>query len=1104
MSLSEFLGPLAVVTLIVYFFYWLIRGESRAGGRSRAKDTSRLTGELSLLAKTIELQIDGFAHPDDLRADKDFKKAVAILANSALTSDQVLNYATGANWILTCAGCDALCRREDAEKCVGRVVSSLSNLGQWPIFFAVSFIEAKATEPVAARVVVSSQYWWENNAFICETIGTYCERRIEAGEEIHVGPLLGDREEGSGEALNQFIERFPKKARDEIKARLVKYSNSAVDTKFLRSVGETLGNDQITEPVFTTEQIDDFKEDLEAELTSATPRSILIVGESGVGKTSLRRAFARVLLAQGWMIFKTSAANIIAGKKYVGEIEEQVRSLANNATTAKRVAMFVDRMGELGEFGRYKGKDNSVLDQLWPEIESRKMFLVSETTPSGLQALARKHPSLPTVLKIMQMQAVNEDQAGDLAEQLFHHLCADVPAEKREEVVTESLQLAQQYLSHKAMPGSVLTLLELAVLRSQREETDAPNRDHVLGALSQISGLPKEVLDDTQQLDIDGVREAFASRVIGQDEAVSCLVERIAMLKAGLTDPGRPVGVFLFAGPTGTGKTEIAKRLAELLFGSPEQMIRLDMSEFQNQDSVRSILGQDEGGDAASLVSRIRQQPFSVVLLDEFEKAHMKIWDIFLQVFDDGRLTDARGQLADFRHAIIILTSNLGSTISKEAGMGFTSKGGEFAPADVMRTVSRTFRPEFVNRLDRVVVFNPLSREVMRAILKKELKLALGRRGLRSKQWAVEWEDSAIEFLLSEGFTADLGARPLRRAIERHLLAPLSITMVQNRAPAGEQFLFIRSDGNALQVEFVDPDDEPADGPSDDVAGTGDEKHPPSLAGLIMGSATSGNASDFLLTEMNKILDRTESESWEKRKAGHIAELNHESFWDREDRYQVLDRIELIDRLDTAATTLASLTARLQNSGSARLIKSTANRIHVVTEGIKDLDLERPTQAFLGIRLVSGDANLPGASEFLNNVIAMYDNWGKGRGMRLRTLLPARRSRYAALFTVSGFGSYGVLEPEAGVHVFEVPAGGKRFDRIRVRVHVAAVPAVSAEKLKDLPGEAVRNLDAPVTKETSIVRRYREDPSPLVRDGVRGWRTGRLEQVYQGNFDIIQ
>ena len=277
---------------------------------------------------------------------------------------------------------------------------------------------------------------------------------------------------------------------------------------------------------------------------------------------------------------------------------------------------------------------------------------------------------------------------------------------------------------------------------------------------------------------------------------MQCLVDRISMLKAGLTDPRRPIGVFLFAGPTGTGKTELAKTLARYLFGSAERMLRIDMSEFQSEDAYWRLIDDGDQGRAQSLTTRIRQNPFSVVLLDEFEKAHPRIWDLFLQVFDDGRLSDRRGNTVSFRHSLILLTSNLGSTISKAGGVGFVAQRGGFNRELVERAIHQSFRPEFINRIDRVVIFNPLTRSLMRDILAKELRSVLDCRGFRNRQWAVEWEPSAIEFLLDKGFTPDLGARPLRRAIDQYLLAPLATTMVEHRAPDGEQFLFVHGDGD--------------------------------------------------------------------------------------------------------------------------------------------------------------------------------------------------------------------------------------------------------------------------------------------------------------------
>jgi ATP-dependent Clp protease ATP-binding subunit ClpC len=531
-------------------------------------------------------------------------------------------------------------------------------------------------------------------------------------------------------------------------------------------------------------------------------------------------------------------------------------------------------------------------------------------------------------------------------------------------------------------------------------------------------------------------------------------------------------------------------------------MIRLDMSEFQDIGSISRLVGErHSGAPGGTLVDKIRENPFSVLLLDELEKAHPRVWDLFLQVFDDGRMTDSNGRMADFRHAIIILTSNLGATIANEAGIGFTSTSGGFSAQDVMRVVNRTFRREFLNRLDRVVVFQPLGRKTMRVILQKELEKALGRRGLRSKQWAVEWEDSALEFLLSEGFTPDLGARPLRRAIERHLLAPLSMTMVQNQAPDGEQFLFVRSDGEALSVEFVDPDSELSDDHAPDAVVT-DPAAEMSLAALMLSSRVPENATAYLVHQFDEVSARTSGKEWEEAKSAYLNEINSEKFWSRDDRHHVLDRVELIDRLDSAVSVLGKLTRRLkQHPGNRKLIKSVAGRLYVVKEGLEDIDQNRPTQAYLGLRLVSGDVDKEGSEDCLDALEHMYRRWAKDRGMRMIEI-DADKSRYAVLFKVSGFGSLGILQRESGLHVFETPKGKSSFDRIRARVEVTGVPVKTPASEVDKAEVATSLLDA-AAGPVEIVRRYRRMPSPLVRDSVRNWRSGRLDSVLAGNFDVI-
>ena len=746
-------------------------------------------------------------------------------------------------------------------------------------------------------------------------------------------------------------------------------------------------------------------EELRAEFADDAPRSLVLVGESGVGKTAIRQAFLGEATAAGWSVIETSAAALIAGQSYIGEIEKQINRLLANARTSKRVVVSVSGLAELSQFGRYKGKDSSVLDQLWPSIVDRSVFIVAESSVAGLQSVAQRIPTLTSVLRIVRVPPATESEAGAIARELLLSSTTLTDETAVNVLVGDAMQLAQQYLGHKALPGSVLALVELAANQADSDD-EALSRRHLLKTLSRLSGLPSELLDEEQVLDIEALQRRFSQSVLGQDEAVEALVDRVALLKAGLTDPSRPVGVFLFAGPTGTGKTEIAKTLAKELFGSKERMIRIDMSEFQHASSVDKLLGGTEttAGEDASLTARVRRNPFAVVLLDEFEKAHPNIWDLFLQVFDDGRLTDARGLTADFRHTFILLTSNLGAKIDPGQGLGFGQKSQAYSARDVTKRIADVFRPEFLNRLDKVVVFNPLGRAIMKGILQKELTRALDRRGLRQKDWAIEWEDSAIEFLLDAGFTPDLGARPLRRAIEQHFLVPLSKTIVQNQAPTGEQFLYIKSDGLRLQAEFIDPDADAkvSDPPLDVEAGL-------ALGRIVRAPTGSIEESRFVLSRLDAMLADIDDTAWRERKNTCLNLMNSDGFWDRSDRSDVLEQLEKIDRVDTAAATLRSLSARLRaHPANATVIRNVANRIYVLQEGILDVIEQRCDQALLGID--AHQSNAESAADFIDLLKSMYSNWARERGMRTAAVVAPDSSQQR--LGVAGFGAFAILAAE--------------------------------------------------------------------------------------------
>ena len=368
-----------------------------------------------------------------------------------------------------------------------------------------------------------------------------------------------------------------------------------------------------------------------------------------------------------YIVFEATAAQVHAGAVYVGELETRVHAVAENLKQHRAVWHF-PAFHEALYAGQHSRSPQGLLDALLPSIESGDVTLIGETTPAGLATLLSERPGLSSAFEVLQVRPLDEAESIQVAQHALEHLAFGVGAD--EQTLRESFELAQQFLPTMAAPGNLLRLVEATSAEAAEQRSKTFDTGDVLATIAASSGLPLAMLDPDEPLELDQLREFFTGRVLGQPEAVDLIVERVAMAKAGLTDPTRPLGVFLLVGPTGTGKTEIAKALAEFMFGSSNRLVRLDMSEFQTPDSLDRLLA-DTGVDArgANLIASVRKDPFAVVLLDEFEKAAAPIWDLFLQVFDDGRLTDQQGRVADFRRCVIILTSNVGSSISIRKGV---------------------------------------------------------------------------------------------------------------------------------------------------------------------------------------------------------------------------------------------------------------------------------------------------------------------------------------------------------------------------------------------------------------------------------------------------
>ena len=1068
-------------------------------------DPAAPTLRLQQLSNPLSAIAESSAHPRDLMDNESFREAVEIFKFDRVPLKLVTDYVGGANWPLATAACAALSSRADRADALSAVVAGFRHCRPWPMYYVLRYFETLETRPPVGALVLQSQEWWIEHPFIPGLLAEHFAARAERGDEPLFGDGLARASTFDLTTTESLLRKIDHPTSHTLLEALATFKKTTLDREYLQTFGRFVEQDTERNLLVEHEPIVDLLLRAEACVLQTPPRSLLIVGEPRSGKTTLVTLLAMRLQSSGWTLFEAGGTHLQAGQAYIGQLEERLRRLPIELAADKRVLWHAPDFLQLATSGMHQGQTASILDQILPALATGRLVLLSEITPAGLTKVLQQRPAVRTAVELVRIRPMLDAETTRLVDEVARRIARTMDVVVEPEALDMVTHLARHYLSTGQMPGVVIDLLKLSVQRAIAQDVSRVRRDEVLATMSQLTGMPQQVLDDRERVNLADLRRFFSTRVIGQDEATDAIVDRVAMLKAGLTDSSKPVAAFLFAGPTGTGKTELAKTLAEFLFGSAERLIRLDMSEFQSVESMRKIVGDpDRPDESNALTDRVRKQPFSVVLLDEFEKAHANAWDLFLQVFDDGRLADAKGHTVDFRHCIIILTSNLGSTIRQDSGSGFVAHvAAALSPQLVTKAIHQSFRPEFVNRIDRIIIFRPLTREHMRSIVTKELSHVLQRRGLRHREWAVEWEASALEFLLDKGFSPTMGARPLKRAIDQHLLAPLAATLVEHRFPEGDQFLFVRSDGRALQVEFVDPDAPASIAPRLDVEPVDAAVTLPRMMLQPTGAPAERAA---LMAELQRLESRLTGDQWTAVEAELSTHMHRTDFWGLPNRIAILSRFEVMDRVKAAAGTARGLATRLERSAntsgrySRDLIVRLASQLFLVNHGIEDAMTDAPVEVVLAVQPVLDQArNAEVSMRWCERLLDMYRKWAARRGMHMSDVA-SPESRVNVL-VISGFGAARLLGGEAGLHVLDYEDSddaGRTVARVLVRTTPFTLPESSAAQWPVLAALLAKG-PAPA----AIVRRYRVDSSPVIRDLKQGWRTGRTELVFEGHFDLI-
>ncbi len=1067
----------------------------------RRRDQAAKTTRIYQLVQDLETNYERIAHPIDLRELAPFRQGVTTLSSTSFEAKDRVRFAAGNNFLASCMALEAV-RELGDEEAIAALEGRMADLAPGALFFALEIFRVHPTRGYLSSLLKNSPGWWPEDGYVQQFLASH----FDEGSDFKLVPPPSEWSSQEIQSAETLLRCVGSDQTEAITQELARAKERHVNHELLQSIGRVWSASESSDFLVPHDRLNRFADLITRTVSDDERRSLVIVGDRGAGKTTLVRFLAKRL--DNWSFFEARAADVLADQKYLGELEGRVRELADGLSVP-RVIWFVPDLHELSEAGRHIHSKRSILDLILPFVERGAITVIGETEDAAYQKLLKRQPRLRSLFDIVRVEPVEDSVALELARQWARSQAASVT----EATIQEAFRLAKQFLSDRVAPGNLLFLLKMTLNRvKQKVEKPSLERRDLLEMLAEVTGLPQAVLDDRQTLDPEEVKRFFGERVMGQAEAVDCLVERIALIKAGLTDPHRPLGVYLFTGPTGTGKTQLVKTMAEYLFGSPERMIRLDMSEFQSPDSSARLLGRShEEEDGSTLIDEIRKQPFTVVLLDEFEKADTRIWDLFLQLFDDGRLTDKAGNTADFRHCVVIMTSNLG--VSKHSALGFSAAAAGISVGGLQRALSDTFRPEFLNRIDRIVALRPLTRQIMRQILDKEAHEALQRRGLRTREWAIEMDDSATDFLLEKGFTSDLGARPLKRAIERYLLTPLALAMVDRKTPSGEQFLLLRSDGERIDVEFIDPD-APEETESRAVMSAQVQVEDITLKSMIL-SDRGDEAALTILSEHLSWLDSSLTEDgWRARKSRTLEDTQRTEFWNSEDRFSLLEELETIDRIEAGLKTAHSLLNRLRGSKSSRrtrfsgqLMQRLAEQLYLLGAAYESLKTDLPSELLLMVESVSdatgSQAESPGFALQIGN---MYKAWARRRRMRsdiLKEETLETDGRYRLIMSVFGFGAFLILRSENGYHVWETPKGAKSFHRDRVRVVVTPAPAEPDWNLSEPLKKALRALKEQSKQRTEIVRRYRAEPSPLVRDSVNQWRTGLLDRVLRGEFDLM-
>jgi ATP-dependent Clp protease ATP-binding subunit ClpC len=650
------------------------------------------------------------------------------------------------------------------------------------------------------------------------------------GPEHVLLALARDRESQAGQVLQRFGVSHTKLRGAVIRGveagRPRETSSTPRLDEFGRDLTEEAREGKLDPVIGRTDEIEQTIE----ILSRRTKNNPALLGEAGVGKTAIVEGIAQRIVNDevpdtlaGRRVVALDLGGMIAGTKYRGEFEERLKTVIDEIRGASEdLILFVDELHTVVGAGAAEGAMDAS-NMLKPALARGELHVIGATTLDEYRKNIERDPALERRFQPVFVREPTVEETIEILRGLKDRYEAFHRVRISDEAIVAAAELSDRYIRDRFLPDKAIDLIDQASARVRlrtktkdddtrsleedlrrlarerdqataaedydragtlRDEIESRQReleerrrgrqrapevtpDDIAEVVSRATGIPVAQLTTEERERLMKLETELHGRIVGQDEAVSAVAEAVRRSRAGLGDPRRPVGSFLFLGPTGVGKTELARALAEALFGDETLMVRFDMSEFQERHTVSRLVGAPPGyvgyEEAGQLTEQVRRRPYSVLLFDEIEKAHPDVFNILLQILDDGRLTDAQGRAVDFKNTVVIMTSNLGA----ERIQDYTRRGGSFEQLkeELMDVLRGSFRPEFINRIDEIIVFRALTNEQLVEITRLLLDRLVRR--MRAQGIEVSFSDEAVELLAHEGFDPEFGARPLRRTIQR-------------------------------------------------------------------------------------------------------------------------------------------------------------------------------------------------------------------------------------------------------------------------------------------------------------------------------------------------